>query len=82
MKRPIYVRQDENHPDGAPATFWYTISRGNAQPTLTSETYSERSGAVRGARGTLDLLSDRYTVVFSYWTGRVGEMELRTERLR
>lgn len=79
MKRPIYIKQHEYHPVERPSTFWYTVSRGG-EPILTSETYKERSKAIRAARGTIDLLDPKFSVVFSYWTGRVGEMVMRTER--
>ena len=77
--RPIYVRQQENHPVDAESTFWYTVGRGNGQPTLTSETYRERSKAIRAARGTIALFDPERDVVFTYWAGRVGEMQTRTE---
>ncbi|GAS98851.1 Gp62 [Mycolicibacterium canariasense] len=80
MKRPIFVRQQENH-DVSPPTYWYTVDRGNGQPTLVSETYVDRSGAIRAARATIALFDPRITVQFSYWRGRVGEMRYRLEHI-
>lgn len=77
--RPIYVRQHENHPVERASTFWYTVSRGNGQPTLTSETYRERSKAIRAARRTISLFDPELKVQFTYWTGRVGAMATQTE---
>lgn len=81
MRRPIYVRQNENSSNGR-TQYWYTVSRGNGQTTLTSETYTDRSGAIRAARGTIDLLCREMPVTFSYWAGRVGSAEMRTETIR
>ena len=81
MRRPIYVRQLERHPVDAESTFWYTVSRGG-EPILVSETYRERSKAIRGARATIALFSDEFVVEFSYWTGRFGAALIRTERIR
>lgn len=78
--RPIYVRQHENHPVDGAATFWYTVSRGNGQPTLTSETFSARSKAIRAARATIVLFDPERVVEFTYWTGRFGAMSAQTER--
>lgn len=79
MNRPIYVRQHENH-DVSPPVFWYTVGRGNGQPTLTSETYRERSKAIRAARSTIALFDPARVVEFTYRTGRYGAMAAKTER--
>ena len=77
--RPLYVRQHEEHPSDKPSTFWVTMDRGNGKPTFVSETFFDRHGAKRAARAFIALLDPELTVVFSYWTGRVGQTVMRTE---
>lgn len=77
--RPVYVRQHEAHPIERPSTFWVTVDRGNGKPTFVSETFFNRSNAKRSARAFIALLDPELEVTFTYWTGRVGELDYRTE---
>lgn len=82
MKRPVYVRQHEDHTEGKPSTFWVTVDRGNGKPTMVTETFFHRGNAVRAGRAVIALLNPELTIEFTYWTGRVGAMRARTERNR
>ena len=82
MKRPLRIKQDENHNYGAPDQYWYTVQSGaNGATLLTSETYPSRRNAIRAARSFIAAIEPTQ-VEFSYWTGRVGQMEFRQELIR
>lgn len=81
MNRPLRIHQDERDHYGD-RVYWYTVQSGaNGATLLTSETYPSRRNAVRAARSFIAAITPAQ-VEFSYWTGRVGSMELRTELIR
>jgi hypothetical protein len=81
VKRPLQVKQHEEHDGWGFSTFWYTVCHANGNVLLTSETYPSRRNAVRAARAFIAAI-DPAPVRLSYWVGRFGAMEMRVERVR
>lgn len=78
MRRPIYVKQREDDDEDGRRWFWFTVQGGNAENVLTSKMFKERWRAVRGARAFIKSIAPA-PVHFSYWTGRVGQMQMHVE---
>ena len=82
MKRPLYVQQNENRFYGDRLdTYWYVVKSPNGQALTTSEMYHSRSNAKRAARAFIRAINP-VQVEFTYWTGRVGQMECRRQLIR
>lgn len=64
MKR-LLVEQRENRFDD----YWYVVRGGNYQTELTSEIYTRRSSAKRGALAFIASI-DPVPVRFTYWTAK------------
>ncbi|MCV7226088.1 hypothetical protein [Mycolicibacterium komossense] len=69
MKRPIVVRQSEAGPNANNVgDYWFTVSSGNGETTLTSKMYRERWRANRAARAFIASIGDT-PVTFTRWEG-------------
>lgn len=80
-QRPLIVRQSEAGPNAAnTGDYWFTVSGGNGETTLTSKMYRARWRAIRAARGFIAAIGDT-PVTFSYWQGTTPTQEAEAAAL-